>query len=62
MTNINNLTYEVWYQFKKDFSPRRLAAFHFRFEAEKYIEIFHPKNSQHYFIVDCTTKEIESAV
>ena len=57
MENNRDLTYEVWYQFRESTNPRRLAAFHFLFEAQKYIEIFHPKDSQCYYIVDSITKE-----
>jgi hypothetical protein len=56
MSNINNLTYEVWYQYREN-TPRKLAAFHFRFEAEKYITLFHPNDAQYYYIIDSVTKE-----
>lgn len=57
MSNINDLTYEVWYQYHETTTPRKLAAFHFRFEAEKYITPFHPNDAQYYYIIDSVTKE-----
>lgn len=56
MTSINDLTYEVWYQYRETTTPRKLAAFHFRFEAEKYIALFHPTDSQFYYIIDSASK------
>ena len=52
MENINKLHYEVWYRYLDNKTVRRLAAFHFRFEAEKYIEVMHSGDSDRYFIVE----------
>lgn len=49
---INNLNFEVHYRYADNKTTRVLAAFHFRFEAEKYIEVFHPVDKQRYFIVE----------
>lgn len=49
---INALHYEVWYRYRDGKSIRRLAAFHFRFEAEKYIELFHGGDAEQYYIVE----------
>ena len=37
---LNSLNFEVHYAYRDGVSTRVLAAFHFRFEAEKYIEVF----------------------
>jgi hypothetical protein len=52
MENINKLHYEVWYRYLDGVTTRRLAAFHFKFEAEKYIEMMHGGDKDQYFIVE----------
>lgn len=52
MTNLNSLNFEVHYKYRGNDKTRVLAAFHFKFEAEKYIEVFHPIDKERYFIVE----------
>lgn len=55
MENINKLHYEVWYRYGNGDYTRRLAAFHFRFEAEEYVEMKSGSpfaESNQYYIVE----------
>lgn len=52
MEYINKLNYEVWYRYLDGKTTRRMAAFHFRFEAEKYIELFPGNHNEQYYIVE----------
>ena len=54
----NRMKYEVWYTHPDGWrgSPcltwRKVAEFHFRFEAEKYISIFHGDEPERFSIVE----------
>ena len=47
----NRMNYEVWFT-HKDGWRRKVAEFHFRFEAEKYVNIFHGDEPERFTIVE----------
>ena len=49
---LNSLNFEVHYIYRNGADTRVLAAFHFRFEAEKYIEVFHSGEKDRCFVVE----------
>ena len=52
MREIDKLDYEVWYNAKGDGKSRRICAFHYRFNAEEFIENQHESMRGGYYIKD----------
>lgn len=51
MSSINSLDFEVWYKAKgTSGKPRMMCAFHFRGEAEEYIETRHKSIKDFYYL------------
>lgn len=53
--------FEVWYQYDNNSQAIKMAEFRFKFEAEKYIQVFHKRDIRCWYIVSEANNEISFA-
>ena len=53
--------FEVWYQYDNNSQAIKMAEFRFKFEAEKYIQVFYKRDIRCWYIVSKETNEISFA-
>ena len=56
MREIDKLEFEVWYKAIGDDHARRMCAFHFKYEAEEYIESRHESIRSNYYLREIGAK------